>query len=80
VLFCDVEPTRTEDGKISYKRVMRCKPSAEYEAGDRTGRLPETLPLDYEAFRKAFENGSVEPKPTTPAAAVEKKATKGAAA
>jgi hypothetical protein len=25
-----------------------------FEAGDRTGRLPETLPLDFDAFQQAF--------------------------
>ena len=35
-------------------RVMRTKPHPTYEAGDRTGRLPEQLPLDYDAFVKAF--------------------------
>jgi len=39
-----------EDGK----RVIHTKPSEDHEAGDRTGRLPEILPLNYEAFVKAF--------------------------
>ena len=35
----------------------RTKPGATYEAGDRTGRLPETLPLDFVEFAKAFTTG-----------------------
>jgi hypothetical protein len=35
-------------------RVIRTKPDADFEAGDRTGRLPSTIPLDYEAFIAAY--------------------------
>jgi hypothetical protein len=34
--------------------VIRTKPSLFYEAGDRTGRLPETLDLDFGSFLEAF--------------------------
>ena len=40
--------------------MIRTKPSLYYEAGDRTGRLPETLDLDYPTFIEAF-NTAVEP-------------------
>jgi len=40
-----------EDGK----RVIKTKPSQEYEAGDRTGQLPETLPCFPEP-QKTYEN------------------------
>lgn len=36
-------------------RVMRTKRTQHYEAGDRTGRLPETLPLRFDAFAEAFQ-------------------------
>ena len=36
------------------KRVMQTKTSSLWEAGDRTGRLPETLPFSYQAFEKAL--------------------------
>ena len=39
VLYCDLE--RRGEGK-SIRRLIRTKPSQYYEAGDRTGRLPET--------------------------------------
>jgi len=37
--------------------VIRTKPHPTYEAGDRTGRLPETLALDFDEFQKAFAAG-----------------------
>jgi hypothetical protein len=60
ILYCDVETSVNGEGKSVVQRVMRTKPSAYYEAGDRTGRLPDTIPLDFGEFIKAFENG--EPK------------------
>lgn len=49
VLYC--ESVNTEDGE---KRIIRTKPSENWEAGDRTGRLPATLPLEFKAFQNAF--------------------------
>ncbi|MGA7411261.1 MAG: hypothetical protein WBW33_12295 [Bryobacteraceae bacterium] len=34
--------------------MIRTKPSLSYEAGARTGRLPETLDLDFSSFLEAF--------------------------
>jgi AAA domain len=53
VLFCDLELT-TEDGVQGVRRVIRTKPSLYYEAGDRTGRLPETIDLDFRKFLEAY--------------------------
>lgn len=58
ILFCDLEPTIGADGKPSYRRVLRTKPSLAYEAGDRTGRLPEVLDLNFAAFAAAFAQGA----------------------
>lgn len=58
ILFCDLEPTIGADGKPSYRRVLRTKPSLAYEAGDRTGRLPEVLDLNFAAFVAAFAQGA----------------------
>ena len=55
VLFCDAEAYTTDEGARQYRRVMRTKPSPHYEAGDRSGRLPDTLPLDYKEFIKHFK-------------------------
>lgn len=45
------ESVVTDDGEV---RIMRTKPSENWEAGDRTGRLPATLPLEYADLYKAF--------------------------
>lgn len=58
ILFCDLEEVVDPDGKASYRRVVRTKPNRNYDAGDRTGKLPETLPLEYKAFADAFEAAS----------------------
>lgn len=68
ILYCDLEPQPGENGKPVYQRVIRTKPSPNYEAGDRTGRLPELLSLDFPSFLKAFNEAkakSAEPKTQT---------------
>lgn len=57
VLYCDIDSTTGADGKPEYRRVMRTKPCLYYEAGDRTGRLPETIELDYTKFAATFAGG-----------------------
>ena len=54
ILYGDAVPRKDADGNVTIDRVMRTKPHPTYEAGDRTGRLPEVLPLDYDAFQQAF--------------------------
>jgi hypothetical protein len=87
VLFCDLEATPGADGKNVWRRVMRTKPSASYEAGDRTGRLPETIDLDFTKFLDAFVGApsvvapvpaaaSAAPAPTKPRAAAGDRAAK----
>jgi hypothetical protein len=49
ILYVEVE-----DGP-NPRRVIRTKPHARYDAGDRTGLLPDTLPLDFPAFQAALE-------------------------
>jgi hypothetical protein len=56
IVYCDIEPITDANGKTTWERVIRTKPCAYYEAGDRTGKLPDTLPLDYDAFVSVFEN------------------------
>ena len=55
ILFCDMETVPGPDGQPTMRRVMRTKPSPYWEAGDRTGRLPETIELDFDAFLAAFQ-------------------------
>ena len=38
-------------------RIIRTKPSMNWEAGDRSGLLPEELPLDYKELEKYFKEG-----------------------
>jgi hypothetical protein len=49
-----LELTTGEEGQQNMRRVIRTKPSLYYEAGDRTGRLPETIDLDFKSFIAAF--------------------------
>jgi len=73
ILFADVETEPRPDGGTTTRRVLRTKPAKHYEAGDRTGRLPETLALDYAAFTAALAAGKpaapVPQVPQTPQAA-----------
>jgi hypothetical protein len=60
VLYCDLELTAGENEEPQIRRVIRTKPSLYYEAGDRTGRIPETIDLDFKKFLDAF-NAAVAP-------------------
>jgi hypothetical protein len=79
ILFGDSVAKKDTAGNVTIERVVRTKPHPTYEAGDRTGRLPELLPLDYEQFVKAFnsparssESGtSSAAKSSTPASTVQ---------
>jgi len=73
ILFCDQEMVTGADNKPELRRIIRTKPDRGYDAGDRTGRLPAVLPLDYPAFLAAFNRAMDEmskapapPAPTTP--------------
>jgi len=63
VLYCDIETAAGTDNKMAARRVMRTKPSLNYEAGDRTGKLPEVIDLDYAKFTEAF-NATADTKKT----------------
>ena len=62
ILFCDLQVSTDESGKSAYRRVMRTKPNLYYEAGDRTGRLPETIDMNFQVFLETFRR-PVEPIP-----------------
>ena len=59
ILFCTIEKFQLENGQWEWRRVIKTKPSAYYEAGDRAvedhRKLPETLPLEYAALKDAFD-------------------------
>lgn len=44
------------DGVIKHRRILCCSPSTLYEAGDRTGRLPEKMPFKYAIFKQHYQN------------------------
>lgn len=76
ILFADTEMAQGPDGKPMLRRVLRTKPNPAYDAGDRTGRLPDPIPMDFDIFRQEFEKAAsgliVEPSgkaPAKPAAA-----------
>jgi hypothetical protein len=56
ILYGDSIAKKDAAGNVTIERVVRTKPHPTYEAGDRTGRLPELLPLDYEQFVKVFNS------------------------
>jgi hypothetical protein len=59
ILYCDVDTVASLDGKAATeRRVMRTKPTEGYEAGDRTGRLPAVIELNYAKFAEAFEKAT----------------------
>jgi len=78
ILFCDLEMKTGEDGKPVWTRVMRTKPSPNYDAGDRTGKLPEVLPLDFQAFEKSLNAATTAPS-SLPASAPQAAATAASA-
>jgi hypothetical protein len=55
VLLADLLTTPGPDGKPETRRVIRTKTSESWVSGDRTGRLPDPLPLDFGAFKSAFD-------------------------
>ncbi len=58
ILYADIEKTTARDGTVTMRRVIRTKPTMYYEAGDRTGRLPDTIDLDYDKFVAAWQRGA----------------------
>ena len=74
ILYCDVQTEQAEDGTRTHRRVVRTKPSPNYDAGDRFGCLPEVMDLNFTTFAKAFENPKTKPAPASAGAG--KKTTK----
>jgi len=73
ILYCSFNVVADEDGQPQSHRVIRTKTSEAYIAGDRTGRLPDPLPLDFSAFKKEFDKAAdahagVRSAPAKPAA------------
>ena len=67
ILYGDSVSRKDAAGNVIIDRVLRTKPHPTYEAGDRTGRLPDVLPLDYGAFVSTFNNPVSDSKAQSPA-------------
>jgi len=65
ILFCDLETDTDAEGETTYRRVLRARPNKHFEAGDRTGKLPAVLPMDYAAFAAALDGERLRPGKTT---------------
>jgi len=59
ILYAEVEESMGPDKAMKQERVIHGTPTSFYEAGGHL-KLPETLPLDYEAFRAAVIQGAKE--------------------
>ena len=55
IFYGDIQVVKEPDGTESLRRVWRTKPHPNYDAGDRTGRLPDPLPMDFTVFRQEFD-------------------------
>jgi len=66
ILYCDTVARKDSRGEVVIDRVIRTKPPPTYEAGDRTGRLPATLPLDFAALARCFEPNAADPQAPQP--------------
>jgi hypothetical protein len=55
IFYGDIQVVKEPDGSETLRRVWRTKPHPNYDAGDRTGRLPDPLPMDFQIFKTEFE-------------------------
>ena len=55
IFYCDHDATKDATGKPTYQRVIRTKAAEAYVAKDRTGRLPDPMPLGFDHLSKAFD-------------------------
>lgn len=52
--FATTEVTYTPDGERVEKRYLRVAPSSIWEAGDRSGRLKDPMPLNFHIFKRQY--------------------------
>jgi hypothetical protein len=55
ILFFDLQQLQDKDGNVTWNRVIKTKPAKDYEAGDRTGKLPETIPMSWTSLNSEFK-------------------------
>lgn len=65
IAFFQIEEGTDTEGRAALMRHVRTKPSKFYDAGDRTGRLPDPLPMNYSAFATAFDRAMNETNTAT---------------
>jgi len=53
--MAEIEAVEGENGAIEERRIIRTRSGVNHWAKDRTGLLPETIPLDYAQFDKAYK-------------------------
>jgi len=63
ILYGDIEEPSDRDGKSAARRVLRTKPTKHYEAGDRTGKMPETIDASYKAFWSIYQKNIITTTP-----------------
>lgn len=68
ILYVDFETEQQGDRRVA-KRVLRTKPHPNWEAGDRSGRLPHTLPLDWAVLSEAYKTAGTSTPASVNAAA-----------
>lgn len=56
LLAHNIQKINKETNAPEESRVLRTKGTENYEAGDRTGKLPEEMPFTYQDFRTAWDN------------------------
>jgi hypothetical protein len=54
IFYGEIQVVKGPDGTETLRRIWRTKPHPNYDAGDRTGRLPDPLPMDFSIFKAEF--------------------------
>ena len=55
ILYAALDPVKDGTGAVTgYTRRIHSQRTWQYEAGDRTGKIPDPLPLDIKAFQQCF--------------------------
>ena len=79
--YGDFQQETDAEGNKTFRRIIRTKPTLYYEAGDRTGRLPDVIDLDYPSFIAAYRQAiSPNRDQASPAKAAQATSPKPAAA
>ncbi len=58
ILFVDVsEEIDPKTGNIESKPILRTKPNIRWDAGERNGYLPDSIPMVWSVFKQAYDDG-----------------------